>query len=129
MPALPFVHTTKELNVVSLSAIEQGQLPPNVDITKLFLASDVDEIKKEFFAVKGLGPGTLEEWFKGLESRGQTRLNEARKWEKWANTGSLQHVRLVADPYMSAEPTIQMNMSSKMGKLPLHRGYGHRIRH
>lgn len=99
IPALPFVHITKELHVVSLSTIEQGQLPANVQVTKLFLASDVQEIKQEFISVKALGSGTVEEWSKGLEHRGQSRLNESRKWEKWANTGSLQQIRYVTDPY------------------------------
>ncbi|OIW34739.1 hypothetical protein CONLIGDRAFT_568200, partial [Coniochaeta ligniaria NRRL 30616] len=100
IPALPFVHITKELHVVGLSTIEQGQLPANVQVTKLFLASDVHEIKQEFISVKALGSGTMEEWLKGLESRGQSRLNESRKWEKWANTGSLQQVRQMTDPYI-----------------------------
>lgn len=101
IPALPFVHITKELHVVSLSTIEQGQLPANVQVTKLFLASDVQEIKQEFISVKALGSGTVEEWLKGLEPRGRSRLNESRKWEKWANTGSLQQIRTVADPSVS----------------------------
>lgn len=99
IPALPFVYVTKELNVVSLSTVQQGQLPADVQVTKLFLASDVQEIKQEFISVKSLGSGTMEEWLKGLEARGQARLNESRKWEKWASTGSLQQIRQVTDPY------------------------------
>lgn len=87
---------------MSLSTIEQGQLPANVQVTKLFLASDVQEIKQEFISVKSLGSGTVEEWLKGLESRGRARLNEARKWEKWAHTGSLQQIRQVTDPYATS---------------------------
>jgi hypothetical protein len=121
IPALPFVHITKELHVVSLSTIEQGQLPANVQVTKLFLASDVQKIKQEFISVKSLGSGPMEEWLKGLEPRGQARLSEARKWEKWANTGSLQQVRQVTDPYaLSGNITSQRTTSmaiSKTGKL------------
>ncbi|KAB5551174.1 hypothetical protein GE09DRAFT_1222980 [Coniochaeta sp. 2T2.1] len=102
IPALPFVHITKELHAVSLSTIEQGQLPPSVQATKLFLASDVQEIKQEFISVKTLGSGTVEEWLKGLEARGQERINEFRKWEKWANTGALKQVQRVTDPYASS---------------------------
>ena len=102
IPALPFVHITKELHVVSLGTIEQGLLPADVQVTKLFLTSDVQEIKQEFIAVKTLGSGTVEEWLKGLEPRGQERANEFRKWEKWANAGALQQVRHITDPYSSS---------------------------
>ncbi len=106
---------------MSLSTIEQGQLPASVQVTKLFLASDVQEIKQEFISVKALGSGTLEEWLKGLELRGQSRLNESRKWEKWANTGSLQQIRHVTDPYVlngavASQTTTSMTVS-KTGKL------------
>jgi hypothetical protein len=105
IPALPFVHITKDLHAVSSSIIEQGLLPANVQVTKIFLASDVHEVKQEFISVKTLGSGTMEEWLKGLKPRGQVRLNECRKWEKWANLGFLQQVRQVTDPYMANDTT------------------------
>ena len=106
---------------MSLSTIEQGLLPADVQVTKLFLASDVQEIKQELIAVKSLGSGTVEEWLKGLEPRGQARISEYRKWEKWANSGSLQQVRQVTDPYslnstITPQPTTPMALSNQ-GKL------------
>lgn len=106
---------------MSLSTIEQGLLPADVQVTKLFLASDVQEIKQELIAVKSLGSGTVEEWLKGLAPRGQARLNEYRKWEKWANAGSLQQVRRVTDPYSlnsatPSQPTTATAVSNQ-GKL------------
>jgi hypothetical protein len=84
------------------------------------LASDVQEIKQEFISVKSLGSGTMEEWLKGLEPRGQARTSEYRKWEKWATTGSLEQVRQVTDPYaregnMTSQPTTAM-AAPKTGK-------------
>lgn len=115
IPALPFTHITKGLGVVSLSTIEQGQLPPTLEITKLFLASDVEELKKEFFSVKELGTGTMEEWLKGLPLRGQKHINESRKWEKWADAGHHQQVQTTTDPY---HPNLHDHIRAANGSEP-----------
>ncbi|KAK0618603.1 hypothetical protein B0T17DRAFT_345570 [Bombardia bombarda] len=87
VPALPFVFLTQELHLISTGTIEQGQLPANVQITKLFSSSDVDAMEKEFLAVRDMGPGTVDEWLKGLDSRGNNLRHEASKWEKWESSG------------------------------------------
>lgn len=101
LPALPFTYVTQDLNVVTLTSVEQGQLPPETS-SKRFLSTDVKELEQEFFSVKELGTGTMEEWMKGLPVRGQKRLNEAKKWEKWAAAGHLQQVRAMTGPYLPA---------------------------
>ena len=98
IPALPFVFLTEGLKVLTAYDIEQGKLPANAQLTKLFLASDVDELKEEFDSVQQMGPGTTEEWFKGLDGRGKDRRNEALKWEKWEASGGYSAARAPVKP-------------------------------
>ena len=93
MAALPFVFLTNELHVVPPIALEGGAPPPSIQITKYFLKSHVDEIKREFFGVKSLGNGTAEEWLKGLEERGRKRRNDAARWERWQSSGGIARMR------------------------------------
>lgn len=79
--------STQELHVLSASTLENAQPPSTLQLTKFFLASDVDELKEEFNSVKEMGPGTTEEWFKGLDGRGKNHRIEAAKWKKWESSG------------------------------------------
>ncbi|KAK3310344.1 uncharacterized protein B0T15DRAFT_34582 [Chaetomium strumarium] len=89
LPALPFVFLSQNLDFFSPTMLKQGQLPADVQVTKWFLSSDVEALEKEFIRVKEMGQGTVNEWLKGLESRGNDLQNEATKWEKWESTGGI----------------------------------------
>lgn len=105
--------------MVSLSAIEQGQLPPGFETTKLYLESDVEDLKKEFASVKELGTGTMEEWLKGLPQRGREQLTQARKWEKWASSSGLRQVQTMTGPvqaYANSQSGTGPGVSSASGQ-------------
>ncbi|KAK3362803.1 hypothetical protein B0T25DRAFT_443942 [Lasiosphaeria hispida] len=89
IPALPVVYLTQELHVLPGASLEQGLPPTNFQVTKLFSPSDVEPLKQEFLIVKDMGPGTVDEWLKGLGGRGNDLRNQASKWEKWESSGGL----------------------------------------
>ncbi|KAL2066599.1 hypothetical protein VTL71DRAFT_2670 [Oculimacula yallundae] len=89
MAALPFVFLTNELHVLSSAVLQNGQQPSSLQITKHYLNSHVDEIKKEFADVKDMGTATAEEWLKGLERRGKERRTDATRWERWEANGGI----------------------------------------
>ncbi|KAI9651143.1 hypothetical protein NHQ30_001180 [Ciborinia camelliae] len=89
MPALPFVFLTNELHVIPATALQQGQPPPNTQITKYYFKKHIDAIKDEFESVKAMGSATIEEWLKGLEDRGKQRRNDAARWERWEASGGV----------------------------------------
>jgi hypothetical protein len=93
MAALPFVFITEDLHAISANLIQQGQQPPNIQITKYFFKPHIEDIKKEFFQVKAMGTGTAEEWFKGLDNTGREKRNDASRWEKWEAAGGLLRMR------------------------------------
>lgn len=93
MAAVPFVFLTNEQHVISASTLSSGQQPAAVQITKYYLKAAVEDIKQEFFKVKGMGTGTAEEWLKGLEARGKDWRNEASRWERWEQTGGVLRMR------------------------------------
>lgn len=80
--------------MVASTALHQGQQPPsNIQISKYFLKSDVESIKKEYFKVKGLGNAAAEEWVKGLDNRGKAKRLDVARWERWEASGGLQRLR------------------------------------
>ncbi|KAK4197741.1 hypothetical protein QBC40DRAFT_100639 [Triangularia verruculosa] len=87
IPALPFVLLTNDLQVLPPVTSEQGQPPADLQVTKRFLSSEVEELEREFLEVKDMGPGTVTEWLKGLPGRGSELRHDASKWEKWEGLG------------------------------------------
>ncbi|KAK4101757.1 hypothetical protein N658DRAFT_425281 [Parathielavia hyrcaniae] len=98
IPALPFVFITSDRHVFSATALEQGQLPPDLQVTKLFSKSDVAALQDEFLQVRDMGQGTVGEWLKGLPGRGSGLLHEASKWEKWESSGGVVRMRSLLYP-------------------------------
>lgn len=111
MAALPFVFLTSDLHVISPTALENGQLPPDVKIAKHFLKNHVEEIKQEFFEVKSMGSAAAEEWLKGLEDRGKQRRNDAARWVRWEASGGLKRSRDIGSHGIQGH-TVQVESSS-----------------
>lgn len=63
-----------------------------MQVTKYYLKSDVDGIKKENVRVKELGNAAAEEWVKGLSDRGKTKRLDIARWERWEASGGLQRI-------------------------------------
>ncbi|OAA59633.1 f-box domain containing protein [Niveomyces insectorum RCEF 264] len=105
MPALPFVFATPDPCIIPLSVIERGQLPPSLTLTKLFWSPDVESLRREFAAVKELGGPALEEWQKGLSTRGADQRASVAKWEKYADSGGVANMQTLLHPgYRSTAP-------------------------
>ncbi|KAK4128259.1 hypothetical protein N657DRAFT_10439 [Parathielavia appendiculata] len=98
IPALPFVFVTSDRHVFSATALEHGQLRPDVQVTKLFSKTDVEALQEEFTQVRDMGQGTVGEWLKGLPGRGSGLLHEASKWEKWESSGGVVRMRSLLYP-------------------------------
>lgn len=106
MTALPFVFLTNQLHALPLATLQNGP-PPGIKITKHFLKSHVDDIHKEFLAVKSLGSATVEEWLKGLDVRGVNRRNDGSRWERWEASGGVNRMRVSESqiPHKTIKPT------------------------
>ncbi|EQB59014.1 hypothetical protein CGLO_00661 [Colletotrichum gloeosporioides Cg-14] len=61
--------------------------------TKVFWAPHIETAKAELQRAQDLGAAAVEEWLKGLEARGKDARLDASRWEKWALTGGLLHMR------------------------------------
>lgn len=81
------------MRVFSPEALEIGQVPQDLLLTKLFFSTHVATLQEEFFSVKNLGLGAAEEWVKGLEDRGRRDRLDAARWEKWEAAGALSYMR------------------------------------
>jgi hypothetical protein len=92
LPALPFVLTTDDIQVLSPSALGKGQFQVSSPLTKIFLSKHVAALKDEFLSVKNFGTGAAEEWLKGLEERGKEQRVDADRWEKWETNGGLRQL-------------------------------------
>ncbi|KAI1770927.1 hypothetical protein F4818DRAFT_431516 [Hypoxylon cercidicola] len=89
IPALPFVLTTSETHTISPDALQRGLIPPDLQVTKIYLSEHVGRLKQEFLSVKSMGGATVEEWLKGLELRGKELLSDSMRWEKWSSNGGI----------------------------------------
>lgn len=98
LPGLPFVFITNEMHVLSPDVLQGSQVPPDVQLTKLFLRNHVDQLAKEFNLVQSLGGATMDEWLKGLESRGKQRRSDPSRWEKWAGADGVAMMKTLLYP-------------------------------
>ncbi|KAK3695235.1 hypothetical protein B0T22DRAFT_374081 [Podospora appendiculata] len=105
VPALPFVFLTQELHVLTPSTLEQGQLPADLQLTKLFSSADVRALEQEFLSAKDMGPGTVDEWLKGLAGRGNDMRHESSKWEKWESAGGVAKMCNQLYPAYTGQPS------------------------
>ncbi|KAL1850788.1 hypothetical protein Plec18170_006622 [Paecilomyces lecythidis] len=62
-------------------------------MTKYYYKPHIDRLKRKFEDVKSLGPAAVEEWIKGLESKGKEHLADSARWEQWEVNGGLRAVQ------------------------------------
>lgn len=122
MAALPFIFLTNELHVLSTAALQSGQHPASIQITKHFSNLQIDEIKKEFDDVKAMGSATAEEWLKGLDGRGRDRRIDAARWELWDLGGGTGRLRDAHKQRFTTTLPHPPSKQSKNGSLPAHPG-------
>ncbi|OKL58509.1 hypothetical protein UA08_06267 [Talaromyces atroroseus] len=95
LPGLSFVLMTPYMHMVPSVVLRSNESPPaDLHLTKYYFNSDIEYLMQEFDHVKSLGPATLEEWIKGLESKGKRKMADTARWEQWENSGGLYEVRL-----------------------------------
>lgn len=111
LSALPLILFTNELHVVASTSVQPGQHPPSrIQVTKYYLKSDVEGIKKENIKIKELGNAAAEEWVKGLSERGKAKRLDIARWERWEASGGLQRILkdepdIIPGTFPSAQPT------------------------
>ncbi|CAK7270338.1 hypothetical protein SEPCBS57363_004049 [Sporothrix epigloea] len=98
IPALQFIFITSDTRLVPLSIIERGLLPPATTLKKLFWTADVEKLREEFSTVRELGAPAVEEWQKGLHTRGSVQRSETTKLEKFSDSGGIASMRSVLYP-------------------------------
>jgi hypothetical protein len=113
LAALPFIFFTNELHVLPahILQLQSEHQQQTVQITKRFLNSHLEDMKKEFDNVKILGAATAEEWLKGLEERGKEKKADAARWKRWESTGGVARMSYVegdklAGPLMSGNAVV-----------------------
>lgn len=94
LPGLSFVLLTSSMHMVSSVTLRLADIPTDLQLSKYYSNSEIDQLMNEFHHVKSLGPAALEEWMKGLESMGKRKLSDAARWEQWENSGGLHEARL-----------------------------------
>lgn len=92
VPALPFALVTPTMHFIPSVTLRSTQGPPPV-VTKYYYKPHIDRLKRKFADVKSLGPAVVEEWIKGLESKGKEHLADCSRWEQWEATGGLRTVQ------------------------------------
>ncbi|KAI0172346.1 hypothetical protein GGR52DRAFT_580911 [Hypoxylon sp. FL1284] len=127
--ALPFALTTSETHTVSPDALQRGLVPPDVQITKVYLSEHVDRLKQECLSVKSMGEATVEEWLKGLEFRGKEFLSDSMRWEKWASSGGVAQLsydsiprtnRSIENDFMNQQHSRQQGIHSNAPRVRTH---------
>lgn len=63
--------------------LRQQQPPPDLKLTKYHYGPDVEELENQLVEVQALGTAAAEEWFKGLQSSGKKRQDDAERLEHW----------------------------------------------
>lgn len=116
--ALPSVFLTPDLDVFFASTLKQGQRLADFEVTKLFSAPDVKDLELEFQVVKDMGPGTVDEWLKGLSGRGKELRHEASKWEKWDGSGGVTRMCTQLYPGYMEETSVLPAPTHSTGAIP-----------
>ncbi|EPQ65919.1 Bgt-150 [Blumeria graminis f. sp. tritici] len=93
LTALPSIFLSNELHIVPSVTLKNKLQCNKIHISKRFSRAQIQEIKKEYEEVSAMGGATVEEWLKGLDSRGKRRRNDALRWERWQQSGGLDRLK------------------------------------
>ena len=83
LSGLPFALFTPSLNYVTSVTLRQTQTPSGLQLTKYYFQPQIDDLDQEQTEVRSLGPAATQEWYKGLDTRGQTQMKEVARIEQW----------------------------------------------
>lgn len=60
-----------------------GGIPAHLRFSKVFYKPDLEAVKADEDNARALGPGAVDEWHKGLQTRGREAMADSARWEKW----------------------------------------------
>ncbi|XXG99087.1 hypothetical protein Hte_005421 [Hypoxylon texense] len=103
------------MRLIPPDVLQKGSIPPDLQVTKIYLYDHVEKLKQEFLSVKSLGGATVEEWLKGLELRGKELLSDSMRWEKWSSTGGI--TQLSQDGIPNSNVSSEDNYTSRVASL------------
>jgi hypothetical protein len=104
LPALPIAFVTQHNNYVLSTTVKKQDCPSDIQIHKLYYKPHIRDIQERYKVAKDLGPGSTEEWLKGLEEEGRERILRITIWEQWDQKGGLRKV--------NARPSIRVRNAS-----------------
>lgn len=80
-----------------------AHLPP-LKMEKHYYKPHIEDMKNRLNEARSLGPASTEEWIKGLEAEGKTRIDDSTRWEQWEYKGGLKKINLRPPPKALPEP-------------------------
>ncbi|KAL7930825.1 hypothetical protein V8C35DRAFT_283053 [Trichoderma chlorosporum] len=125
-PGLPMVFLTPDKNVISPHAL-RNCASITVRLTKIYWPAQVEGLKAELEEVKRFGAAAVEEWVKGLDTRGIEATNDASRWDKWFLSGGIRQMRMcsssaTANKVFNSEIQSQIRAgTSQLGRTPIQR--------
>ena len=63
--------------------LRQTQPPPRLQLTKYYFQPQIDDLDQHQIEVRAFGAAALQEWYKGLDKRGQALIKECARFEQW----------------------------------------------
>ena len=109
-PAMSYAFVSQSDQYVASIALRN--IPPPSDLVKHFYKPHIEDIKRRLTHVQDLGPGSAEEWIKGLDTEGKERASDAARWELWEAKGGLKKVNAKPPPRIAAQTSKQANNTS-----------------
>ena len=79
---------------VTSTALRNITPSSDIQLTRHYYKKHIEDIKNQLDRVKELGPASLEEWTKGLNTMGKEMLNDSARWEQWEEKGGLKKVNV-----------------------------------
>jgi hypothetical protein len=71
--------------------LRQTHPPARLQLTKYYFRPQIDNLSQQQDEVRSLGPAATQEWYKGLEARGQSQTKDATRFEQWQPVGPVYH--------------------------------------
>ena len=116
LQGLPFALFTPSLNYVTSVTLRQTQPPPRLQLTKYYFRPQIEELDQKQTEFRAFGPAAIQEWYKGLEARGQSYMKDAARFEQQWQPGApsvLQHEPVSAGQKSgSTSPALSMASSA-----------------
>ena len=111
---LPFAFRTADNHYV-LTDKPPANVPAGVSLAKVYSHHQIIELRQEYEAAKAYAPAAADEWLKGLQSRGKSRLADSGRFVRWETAlapgkpvarALREYLRPYAPPSVDVVPTL-----------------------